>query len=149
MCDCYGHKCNAKGCTERIPMHIGDFNYPRTSFKCWCRLHIDKAAKHPGAVIFTVDKVHDWDDDDDLFVGWQCAVLGPEVGSEGDNSPNVAAEYTELRISGERKPLSAYAARIEAEYRERCAKHDAEWPQRWEEIKQELGIDEREEADGE
>ena len=85
MCDCYNHKCEC--CEELIPMHIGDFKYPRTDFQVWCGKHIDKAPA--GSVIFeAIDP-----DDEDEPLGWKCAILGPEVGldpSEG-NAPNSGA----------------------------------------------------------
>ena len=52
MCDCYHHKCEC--CANEIPMHIADFNYPRSDFKVWCKDHIDNA--EAGAIVFTISE---------------------------------------------------------------------------------------------
>ncbi len=83
MCDCYDHQCAHEGCEETIPMHIADFNYPRSAFKCWCATHIKEAPS--GAMLFTL--VHDQDEDHPS--GWKCAVAGPEVGEAGGNCLNL------------------------------------------------------------
>lgn len=38
MCDCYWAKCQI--CDKEIPIHIADFNYPRTDVEAWCQSHI-------------------------------------------------------------------------------------------------------------
>ena len=86
MCDCYSHKCEC--CEELIPMHIGDFAYPREDFKVWCKNHIDEAEK--GSVIFTLKE-----DDDEYLAGWKCAIKGPDVGAGGDNLPNISGPLEE------------------------------------------------------
>ena len=86
MCDCYGHKCEL--CETLVPMHIGDFAFPREAFKVWCAHHAKKAAK--GAIIFTLLKA-----DYGLRRGSKIAILGPEVGGDGDNFPNVGVDYNE------------------------------------------------------
>ncbi len=95
MCDCYGHKCEC--CDEFIPMHIGDFANEREEFKVWCEKHINQAPS--GAVIFEVTKA--WDEDDE-GVGWKCAILGPEVGGEGGNHPNIGGDMSETTIKDPR-----------------------------------------------
>ena len=95
MCDCYGHECEVNGCTETIRMHIGDCAYRPDEFKLWCKDHIEQA--DPGAVVFTITKLdpQGWDEEAGIGVGWRCAILGPEVGGEGDNHPNLASEMSE------------------------------------------------------
>ncbi len=72
MCDCYGHKCEI--CEETIPMHIGDFNFPREDFKVYCNMHINQAPT--GAVVFEIVN----DSSKEFVPGWKCAIFGPEVG---------------------------------------------------------------------
>jgi hypothetical protein len=86
MCDCYGHKCEM--CNMLVPMHIGDFKFPREKFKVWCKHHANKAPKD--AIRFTAR-------------GFRCAILGPEVGGDGDNHPNILGwKETCLLRGGER-----------------------------------------------
>jgi hypothetical protein len=40
MCDCYEHRCDAKGCNELIPIHIGDFCTDRDNLEVLCPRHI-------------------------------------------------------------------------------------------------------------
>ena len=94
MCDCYGHKCEL--CDEIVPMHIGDYAYPREAFRVWCDKHVDVAPF--GAIVFTLAE----DETDVMFgeayqKGWRCAIIGPEVGGDGDNYPNIGVEYTEAK----------------------------------------------------
>ncbi len=93
MCDCYAHKCEE--CDAIVPMHIGDFKFPREAFKAWCDLHVDLAPA--GAVVFTLAEAETDDGPGwpGLPKGWRCAILGPEVGDEGGNYPNIAANYKE------------------------------------------------------
>lgn len=42
MCDCYWPSCEVKGCDVVVPVHIGDFNYPREDVRVWCGKHIPK-----------------------------------------------------------------------------------------------------------
>ena len=93
MCDCYGHECEVGGCEETVPMHIGDFNYPRDDFKVWCKDHIDRA--EPGAVVFTIEHPDPMDAEEGYKRGWGCAILGPDVGGEGDNQPNLCSDMSE------------------------------------------------------
>ena len=96
MCDCYEHPCSVRGCKETIPWHIGDFKFPREDFKMWCHKHIYKSSKN--AVIFSIpeptyrDKNHDYYDKDEIFPGWRCAVIGPELEPDGDNHVNSATD---------------------------------------------------------
>lgn len=89
MCDCYGHKCEC--CDELVPMHIGDFAYPQEAFRVWCEKHIEEATS--GAVVF--EMVGPAEGIDDEPIGWRCAILGPEVGGDGDNHPNVGGDMME------------------------------------------------------
>ena len=89
MCDCYGHRCAAEECEEMIPVHIGDFAYPRWRFTVWCAGHLREA--DPAAVLFTVTRPSHGDTAEGYGRGWQCAILGPEVGWNGDNCPNLGA----------------------------------------------------------
>ncbi len=94
MCDCYSHKCEL--CDELIPMHIGDYKFPREDFRVWCKKHIPWAKEK--AVIFEVIKNEtEIDYDPEMPVGWKCAIWGPEVGdiNDGDNSPNLCNEFKE------------------------------------------------------
>jgi len=93
MCDCYDAKCEL--CDEHVPMHIADFNYPREDFKVWCRRHIAEA--DPNAVVFLLVEA-DEHRPEECPLGWACAILGPEVGEEGGNHPNLAAKCVELKI---------------------------------------------------
>ncbi|MEN6462794.1 MAG: hypothetical protein ABFC94_15675 [Syntrophomonas sp.] len=89
MCDCYNHKCEV--CETTMPFYIADFEYPRSAFKIWCHRHVKQAPK--GAVIFKfhpkgsstskVPKNEKW------------AVVGPNVGLQLGNHPNVAADWDE------------------------------------------------------
>lgn len=98
MCDCYEHECAVEWCQKTIPMHIGDFAFPREDFMVWCQEHAHYA--HPGAVIFTVTKTYASypDPGPEDTPGWQCAILGPNVGGSGDNHPNIAAECSEETV---------------------------------------------------
>ena len=87
MCDCYEHKCEC--CNELVPMHIGDYRFPRSDFRVWCGSHISKAPK--GAVIFKSIKGRRFSFDGFL----RCAIYGPEVGGDGSNAPNVGCDYRE------------------------------------------------------
>ena len=40
MCDCYWPKCSAEGCNKTIPVHIGDYRFPREDVEVWCEKHI-------------------------------------------------------------------------------------------------------------
>lgn len=40
MCDCYGHKCDAEGCENVIPMHLGDYMTSRAEIKVYCDEHV-------------------------------------------------------------------------------------------------------------
>ncbi len=87
MCDCYGHQCEI--CGELISMHIADFAYSRKAFRVWCGDHVRHAPV--GAVIFTVIV----EGDEYEPVGWKCAMLGPEVGREKGNHPNIWGQLAE------------------------------------------------------
>ena len=93
MCDCYDAKCEL--CDEGIPMHIADFNYPREDFKVWCRKHIAEA--DPEAIVFLLTEAEEIGDEN-YPLGWACAILGPEVGDEGGNHPNLAANWVEMKV---------------------------------------------------
>jgi len=88
MCNCYGHKCEV--CDVHIPMHISNFDYPETDFKVWCDKHLELAES--GSVIFTITKQYDSEDLREYPVGWQCAILGPEV-EANTNGPNLYADF--------------------------------------------------------
>lgn len=97
MCDCYSHKCEV--CDELIPMHIGDFKFPREYFRVWCDKHIPWAKA--GAVVFEViESKFGFDCDPETPIGWKCAIWGPEVGdiNNGDNSPNIGMAIKEYQI---------------------------------------------------
>lgn len=57
MCDCYYHKCSV--CDDTIPVHIGDYKYPRTDVEAWCFRHIPK--NEPGVEVFVMAKAS-WDE---------------------------------------------------------------------------------------
>jgi hypothetical protein len=95
MCNCYGHKCEE--CGDTIPMHIGDFKFPPEAFKCWCHRHVKSAPV--GAIVFRLSRR---DMGEDLPKGWKCAILGPEVGPYGDNSPNVGVPCSWEEIKAKR-----------------------------------------------
>lgn len=100
MCDCYYHKCEI--CDNTVPIHISDFDYPRSDFKVWCYQHIEHAS--PGSTMFEITEVHEVDIADpdypnlDVWVGWKCAILGPEVGIR--NTPNLASEWVTAIVGG-------------------------------------------------
>jgi hypothetical protein len=48
MCDCYEHKC--KICNNEVPIHIGDFAFPREDVEVWCHQHLP--IEVPGVEIF-------------------------------------------------------------------------------------------------
>ena len=48
MCDCYMATCEK--CDEKIPVHIGDFKYPRSLVTVYCQKHLPKVR----ATIFEV-----------------------------------------------------------------------------------------------
>ena len=56
-------------------MHIGDYAYPRKDFRVWCKKHIDEAPV--GSILF------------EMADPWRCVILGPDVGSDLGNQPNV------------------------------------------------------------
>ena len=125
MCDCYGHKCEM--CDTIVPMHIGDFKFPREAFMVWCNEHVDYA--HPGAVVFTLTEA-----EEDTGVasesypkGWRCAILGPEVGGDGDNHPNISVDYEEAKVPWWRGPrLSAVVRSLPSSgTRTRCHRTDS------------------------
>jgi len=95
MCDCYEHPCEIAGCKNGIPMHIGEFKFPRDTFTVWCADHLDYAK--PGAVVFEIVESRDEDEPE----GWSCAILGPEVGDTngGDNHPNLFSRCRETVVA--------------------------------------------------
>jgi len=67
MCDCYDHKCLL--CDETVPVHIGDYAYPREDVEVLCKAHI---VLIPGWEIFKAPKcairlcggkLRPWDED--------------------------------------------------------------------------------------
>lgn len=96
MCDCYGHKCCM--CDELVPMHIADFAYPREDFTVWCDKHVSFASS--GAVIFEITGPLVDDEEESYPLGWKCAILGPSVGEEGGNHPNICENWKETRVAG-------------------------------------------------
>ena len=88
MCDVYGHPCEK--CGAFVDFHIGDFLYEREEFRVWCEQHLSLAP--PGSVIFR------WEAGEFNGDGGACAVLGPDVGGEGDNHPNIAGPWTETVV---------------------------------------------------
>ena len=79
-----GCDCEVDGCEETVPMHIGDFLYERDEFKVWCKDHADRA--EPGAVVFRIEKADPMDAEEGYVRGWQCAILGPDVGAEVESN---------------------------------------------------------------
>jgi hypothetical protein len=68
-------------------MHIGGFKYKRDEFKIWCSTHIKEAEQ--GAVIFKYREGNK---------NIRVAIKGPEVGGDGDNSPNTASDCKETIV---------------------------------------------------
>ena len=91
MCDCYDHKCEI--CDHLVPMHISDFDYERSEFKVWCKNHILKAPLK--AIVFTLTGRGR----NEFRKGWQCAILGPKVGTRQGNCPNIGADWDEEVIT--------------------------------------------------
>jgi hypothetical protein len=54
MCDCYDHRCKVRRCDSLIPVHIGNFDFPRTEVEAWCHRHIP--ANEPGITVFKLVK---------------------------------------------------------------------------------------------
>ncbi len=79
MCDCYDHPCEV--CGRGVPMHIADFAYPQSDFRVWCGTHVRKAPPEAKQFRWTVGRYN---------AGGRCAILGPSVGVESGNHPNVA-----------------------------------------------------------
>ncbi len=88
MCDCYYHHCENPGCSEHVDFHIGGFDFPRSAFKIWCMNCIESADKK--AVVFF------WRERNKPCA---CAIIGPEVGGDGDNHPNVGKDIEEMTVS--------------------------------------------------
>jgi hypothetical protein len=59
MCDCFWPECAAPGCEETIPVHIGDYRFPREDVEAWCEKHIPD---EPGV---EVSVMVDGEDDED------------------------------------------------------------------------------------
>lgn len=57
MCDCYGHTCDADGCSAVIPMHLEDFATDRDEVAVYCEAH---AGPGCDGVIWL------WNDDDEF-----------------------------------------------------------------------------------
>jgi len=94
MCDTYDHRCSSPGCGATVPVHIGDFKFPRSRFRVWCPAHVDDAWRT--AVIFTVlETVRG----EEYRKGDRVAIWGPEVGIGNgcDNHPNV---WSEMLVNG-------------------------------------------------
>jgi hypothetical protein len=90
MCDCYWPKCEI--CDETIPVHIGDFRYPREDVKVWCGKHIPRDEyddPSPGVEVFVL-----WHDpDDDLPIGSSFGLMllgGTARPSDHDVSVNLS-----------------------------------------------------------
>ena len=68
MCDCYFHKCSI--CGEGIPVHIKDFDYPRTDVEVFCEQHI------PEENVTIFENLGDDDLAEYPFEkkGWRCAI---------------------------------------------------------------------------
>jgi len=72
MCDCYWPECNKKRCTERIPTHIADYNYPQEAVEVFCNKHLPKKR----VTIFELIKKPQYSDDgEECFeVGWKGGI---------------------------------------------------------------------------
>ncbi|NQS88522.1 hypothetical protein HQ584_01850, partial [Patescibacteria group bacterium] len=46
MCDCYDEYCEVSGCLKTIPVHIVDFEFPRSEYKVYCKEHLKYAPKN-------------------------------------------------------------------------------------------------------
>ncbi|MFA4971134.1 MAG: hypothetical protein WC683_00880 [bacterium] len=94
MCDCYDHRCSSPGCTATVPVHIGDFKFPRSRFRVWCPAHVDDAWRT--AVIFTVLETIK---EEGYRRGDRVAIWGPEVGISRRlcNHPNL---FSEMLVNG-------------------------------------------------
>lgn len=94
VCDCYQHECEEPGCDQKIPMHIANWEFERSMFKCWCPTHYKKAPR--GAHLFAV-----------VSAGYEklakagktakfkvYAIVGPRVTPDrNDNKPNCQCNY--------------------------------------------------------
>lgn len=71
MCDCYEQKCEIIKCTEAIPIHIADFNFPRSDVQVFCSKHLPKkkATIFENIKIFYENKIKDYEK-----LGWKCAI---------------------------------------------------------------------------
>ncbi len=88
MCDCYSPKCEI--CDERIPVHIGDYNYPREDVQVFCRLHI------PGRKVTVFTSTEKSRMDPEYPKGWSCGIRlqdGRTEPSSEDVTPNIGVEY--------------------------------------------------------
>ena len=84
MCDCYDPKCEK--CGERIPVHIGDFNYPREDVKVFCKDHMPTER-------VTVFMLTEDDAFSSLKAGWICGIRLQDGKIEPDSvdvHPNTA-----------------------------------------------------------
>ena len=71
MCDCYTTECEKKGCKETLPIHIADYNFPRTSVQVFCSKHLPKRK----VTIFEVTKKYESCKDDICKkIGLKCAI---------------------------------------------------------------------------
>jgi len=68
MCDCYEAECEKKGCTEEIPIHIADYDFPREDVQAYCSKHLPKKK----ATLFEV--IEECKNFKDKEVGWKCAI---------------------------------------------------------------------------
>ena len=87
MCDCYVTECQK--CDREIPVHIGDFKYPRSSVQVFCSAHLPTQR----VTIFELTEV-EWDEDEKYPVGWKCGIRLCEGTIEAESEdvyPNLGA----------------------------------------------------------
>lgn len=92
MCDCYDHKCDV--CGTGIPIHIGDFNYPREDVEAWCNHH---AKPGPGIEVFRQTENVFYDKDNHYPKGSKIAIRlkgGTLRPSDEDVEPNTGCSVS-------------------------------------------------------
>ena len=111
MCDCYWQQCEK--CEAMIPVHIGDFNYPRKDVKVFCKNHIPNEKvtifenitdmegydfvydhdRKTGELITEKERVERCGLDEEEKKGWKCAIRlkdGEIEPSSEDVHPNTS-----------------------------------------------------------
>ena len=95
MCDCYWAKCEE--CDELVPIHIRDYNFPRTMVKAWCGKHIPILRDfpwsiQPGVEVFAVTDFGKKREDDEKSGTFFALMLcdGIKRPSEDGVEPNIS-----------------------------------------------------------